>query len=166
MTEPADLSDLADGPLDPLDDAILGQIREAFDDVDPPPSDLDERSKFAIRLENVDIEVSRLYEDTMQGAGARAAERIRTITFEADSMTIMVTVVDPGTGRLRMEGWLAPAAPLRVELRVSAPDGPAVAVVADQHGRFTFDAVPPGLSQLAVHRGSETPVLVTAPVLL
>jgi hypothetical protein len=162
MTEP---TDLADGPLDPLDDAILGQLREAFAVVDPPPPDLNERSKFAIRLENVDIEVSRLYEDTMQGAGARAAERIRTITFEADSMTIMVTVVDPGSGSLRMEGWLAPAAPLRVELRVSAPDGPT-AVMADQHGRFAFDAVPPGLSQLAVHRSPDTPVLVTAPVLL
>src|SRR5262249_30417057 len=114
MSEPMDDPN---GLLDPLDDAILGQLRDAFADVDPPPADLNERSRFAIRLENVDIEVSRLFEDTLQGAGARAADRIRTITFEAETMTIMVTVVDPGTGALRLEGWLAPAAPLRVELR-------------------------------------------------
>jgi hypothetical protein len=166
MTSPVDP---ADEPFDPLDDAILGQLRSAFADVDPPPPDLDERSKFAIRLENVDIEVSRLYEDTMLGSGARAADRIRTITFEADRMTIMLTVVDPGSGSLRIEGWLAPAAPLRVELRVAGPDDPrgqATDARADHHGWFAFDSVRPGLSQLAVHSGPDTPVLVTAPVLL
>lgn len=161
--------DPADELLDDVDDAILGQLRSAFADADPPPSDLDERSKFAIRLENLDIEVSRLYEDTLQGAGARAAERIRTITFESDSMTIMVTVVDPGAGQLRLEGWLAPAAPLRVELRVGMPGDPRGGYSvseADQYGRFTFEQVPPGLSQLAVHPDVGTRVVVTAPVVL
>ena len=163
------MSEPADAALDPMDEAILGQLRDAFAVADPLPPDLNERSRFAIRLENVDIEVSRLYEDSLLGAGARAAERIRTITFEADSMTIMVTVVDPGSGQLRLEGWLAPAAPLRVELRVAGPGDPrgrAADAVADEHGRFAFEAVPPGLSQLAVHRSPDTPVLVTAPVLL
>jgi hypothetical protein len=153
----------ADEPLDALDDVILGQLRSAFADVDPPPDDLDERSKFAIELENVDIEVSRLYEDTLLGSGARAADRIRTITFEADRMTIMLTVADAGEGSLRVEGWLAPAAPLRVSLR-TATEQPAD-VLADQHGRFAFDGVPAGLSQLAVH-SPDHPDLVTAPVML
>lgn len=155
------MTDQADELLDSLDDAILGQLRDAFADTDPPPADLDERAKFAIRLENLDFEVSRLYEDTLQGTGARTAERIRTITFEADQLTIMLTVADAGTGQLRLEGWLAPAAPLRVELRTATP-GPS-ATTADQHGRFAFDQVSPGLSQLTVHTA---PPLVTSPVQL
>lgn len=154
------MTDPADELLDQLDDAILGQLREAFGATDPPPADLDERSKFAIRLENLDFEVSRLYEDTLQGAAARAAERIRTITFEAERLTIMLTVVDPGEGQLRLEGWLAPAAPLRVVLRTP---GRTTEAAADQHGRFAFDQVSPGLTQLTVHT---TPALVTAPVVL
>lgn len=154
------MTDPADELLDDLDDTILGQLRSAFAEADPPPTDLNERSKFAIRLENLEFEVSRLYEDTLQGTGARTADRIRTITFEADQLTIMVTVVDPGTGQLRLEGWLAPAAPLRVELRTAAN---AAGATADQHGRFAFDEVPPGLTQLTVHT---IPPLVTSPVQL
>ena len=156
------MTDPADELLDSLDDAILGQLRSAFAETDPPPADLDERAKFAIRLENLDFEVSRLYEDTLQGTGARTAERIRTLTFEADTLTIMLTVVDPGTGALRLEGWLAPAAPARIDLRTATPAGPTE-TTADQHGRFAFDEVPPGLTQLTVHT---TPPLVTSPVQL
>ncbi len=154
------MTDPADELLDSLDDTILAEIRAAFTEADPPPPDLDERSKFAIRLTNLDFEVSRLYEDTLQSTGARTAEDIRTITFEADRLTIMLTVVDPGTGQLRLEGWLAPAAPLRVELRTAAPDQ---ATEADAHGRFAFSEVSPGLTQLAVHT---SPVVVTSPVRL
>jgi hypothetical protein len=159
-------TDPADELLDSVDDAILGQLRDAFAEADPPPADLDERAKFAIRLENLDFEVSRLFEDTLQGTGARTAERIRTITFEADRLTIMLTVIDPGEGHLRLEGWLAPAAPVRVELRTAGPGDPrgqATAAIADLHGRFAFNEVSPGLSQLAVHT---TPILITAPVQL
>ncbi len=159
----------ADEPLDAIDDAILGQLRSAFAVADPPPPDLDARSKFAIRLENVDFEVSRLYEDSLLGSGARAADRIRTITFEADRMTIMLTVVEAGEGSLRVEGWLAPPASLRVQLRVADPGdshGRTIDAHADAHGRFAFDSVAPGLSQLTVHSGLDSPALVTAPVRL
>ena len=149
-------------PLDELDLSILDQVRAMHQAADPPPADLDVRSRFAIRLTDVDVEISRLYEDVLAGAGARAADPARTVTFEADSMTIMLTVT-PRTGGLRVEGWLAPPGPLPVELRTA--DGDARRVSADDDGRFVFDDVPPGLAKLAVFRATGTTV-VTPPMSL
>ncbi len=149
------MTDSANEPLDVTDQAILDQVRAVHSLVDPPPSDLDERVRFAIALENVDVEVARLVEDLLVGSGARGTERTRTITFDGDSRTIMVTMVDTPDGRVRVDGWLAPAARLRVELRLAgaAPDAPATSeiVVSDDSGRFVFDGVAHGLAQLLVH---------------
>ncbi|NUT52734.1 MAG: hypothetical protein HOV94_36420 [Saccharothrix sp.] len=152
MTGPHDAAQ----PLDELDLAILDQVRAAQEAFDPPPADLDDRSRFTIRLADVDIEVARLYEDVLVGAGARAAEPVRTVTFEAEHTTIMLTVA-ARVGGLRVEGWLAPAEPLRVELRT--PDRGSRHVLADDHGRFVFDEVTRGLVQLAVLRPTGTTVV-------
>jgi hypothetical protein len=145
-----------------VDQVILDQVRAVHELIDPPPADLNERSKFALRLENLDIEVCRLYEDTLAGAGARSVERIRTVTFESDSLTIMMTVAEQDDAGFRVEGWLAPPGPLEVELRL---DESRRRVVADGSGRFVFDEVGQGLAQLAVHRAGRATV-VTAPLVL
>jgi hypothetical protein len=156
--------------LDDVDAAILGHLAQVCARLDPPPADLDERVRFAIAVENIDIEVARLAEEMLVGSGARAAERARTITFESASLTIMVTITDSAAGNVRLDGWLAPGGPLRVELRlrvaggssgtgggaVGARDGGAtggesLSVTADDVGRFVFDGVRPGLAQLLVH---------------
>lgn len=149
------MTDSASDPLDVTDQAILDRVRALHALLDPPPSDLDERVRFAIALENVDVEVARLVEDLLVGSGARGTERTRTITFDGESRTIMVTMVDTPDGRVRVDGWLAPAARLRVELRLAGatPDAPATSeiVVSDDGGRFVFDGVAHGLAQLLVH---------------
>jgi hypothetical protein len=150
-------------PLDDVDQAILDQVRTMHELLDPPPADLNERSKFALRLENLDIEVGRLYEDTLVGAGARSVERIRTVTFESDHLTIMMTVTEQAGGDYRVEGWLAPPAPHEVELRLSDDRR---RMVAEDSGRFVFDEVGSGLAQLAVHRGAGNSTVVTAPLVL
>jgi hypothetical protein len=154
----------AEQRLDELDLAILDQVRVVHEILDPPPADLDIRSRFAIALDNVDIEISRLYDDALAGAGARAAQPARTVTFEATSMTIMITVAARTSG-LRVEGWLAPPAALRVELRTADASGGSRQVFADDDGRFVFDDVPPGLTQLAVRQAAGATV-VTPPVSL
>jgi hypothetical protein len=157
-------------PLDEIDEAILAHVRACHDELDPPPRDLDDRVRFAISLENLDIEVSRLLEDTRMGAGARAAEPIRAVTFETDSLTIMVTISPAPSGRLRVEGWLAPAAVLRVELRMpnGGHRGQSRHVTSEESGRFVFDDVSPGLAQLTVHRepGGGPGMVVTSPLIL
>jgi hypothetical protein len=151
MTAPGD-------PLDDVDEAILGQIRAAYELTDPPPADLDERVKFAVRLENADVELARLYENSLAGSSARSAEeRIRKITFEGETLTIMVTAV--GAGVLRVEGWLAPPGSRRVELRIADPHGDlrgrTHATTADDRGRFVFPEIPSGLAQFAVRQPAD-----------
>lgn len=156
MTDPADL------PLDGMDQAILDRLAAIHTLLDPPPGDLDERVSFAIALEGLDAEVARLSEQQTVGSGARGAERTRTITFDADSRAMMITVSDHQDGTVRIDGWLAPSAPLRVELRLPEP-APLRAVTADATGRFAFEGVPHGIAQLLVHppEGGALPRMVT-----
>ena len=138
--------------LDPTDAAILDRLREVYSLVDPPPAELDETVRFAIALDRVDVTVSRLRDDLMVGSGARSTERSRTITFDSESLTIMVSIVDRPDGLVRLDGWLAPAGPLRVELRLSGASQESTRVVtADETGRFVFNAVVRTLAQLLVH---------------
>ena len=149
------MTDPASEPLDEIDQTILDRVRALHSHLDPPPRDLDERVQFAIALENIDVEVARLVEDVLVGSGARGAERLRTITFDGESRTIIVTLADTADGRVRVDGSLAPAARLRVELRLAGatPDVPATSeiVVSDDSGRFVFDGVAHGLARLLVH---------------
>jgi hypothetical protein len=150
-------------PLDELDQVILDQVRAVHELVDPPPADLNERSKFGLRLDDLDIELCRLYEDTLAGAGARSVEAVRTITFESESLTLMMTVSGDAAAGFRVEGWLAPPGPLDVELRL---DDARRRVVADDGGRFVFEDVGQGLVQLVVRRGAGNAMVVTAPLVL
>ena len=161
--------------LEAIDEAILNQIRTTYGRVDPPPADLDVRVQFAIALENVDIEVARLSEDVIVGSGARGSERTRTITFDSESVTIMISIIErPGSG-IRIDGWLAPSGRHRVELRIdgSAPTarGTSHVKTADDTGRFVFDGVDRGLAQLIVHPQTDTgsasaTSVVTPPLML
>jgi hypothetical protein len=74
----------------------------------------------------------------------------------------MITVTDRAGGLVRVDGWLAPAAALRVELRLPEPAQPRVAIT-DPAGRFAFDGVPHGIAQLLVHPppGDAAPRVVT-----
>jgi hypothetical protein len=159
------MSEAADAPLDEVDATILDELAAVDALVDPPPADLDARVSFALALRHVDAEVARLSEDLLVGSGARGAGQPRTITFDADRLTIMVTVVVVPGGRLRVDGWLAPAGPLRVELRTAERAG-TFAAAADDTGRFVVDGVPPGLAQLIVHLPEPGRTVVTPTVVL
>jgi hypothetical protein len=161
------MTDFADLPLDDEDQAVLDRLAAVHALIDPPPADLDERVLFAIALDGLDAEVARLGEQLAVGSGARGSERTRTITFDADSRTVMITIADRPDGLVRIDGWLAPAAALRVELRVPEP-APARIVTADAAGRFAFDGVSPGIAQLLVHppEGDPSPRVVTPAITL
>lgn len=157
-----------DGLLDDLDADILDALARTWAAVDPPPADLDARVSFALRLDDLDVEAARLQHDALVGSGARAAEHARTITFDCDILSLMVSVL-PGDDGVRVDGWLAPPAPLRVELRCAAagPDGHDVlhTTQADQAGRFVFTGIPRGLAQLLVH-GAGLSTVVTPGIVL
>lgn len=148
MTDlPDDVS--GDERLDDLDDAILDRIDVVAGRMDPPPADLDDRVIFSMQLDDVDREVARLVEGALVGAEHRGTESAHTLAFEADSRAILLTVVEVGDGLVRLDGWLAPAAPLPVELRF-ADSTSSRDVICDAAGGFVFDAVPHGYAQLVV----------------
>jgi hypothetical protein len=156
------MTDFAQDPLDAGDQAVLDSIASVYAAVDPPPAGFDDRVMFALALDDLDAEVARLSDELTVGSGARASERTRTITFDADSRTVMITAVELPDDLVRLDGWLAPPAELRVELR-RGDAGPARTVTSDDGGRFVFDVVPRGLAQLLVHppAGSTAPHVVT-----
>jgi len=138
--------------LDGLDAEILDGIRTLYTEVDPPPRHLVERVQFALELADADVEVFRLGLDHDLVTATRG-EQSRTVTFDSDSMSIMIRLSPGEHGRIRLDGWLAPPAARQVELRTR---GSSLSTEADDQGRFVFDEVPHGLVQLAVNLVEES----------
>jgi hypothetical protein len=146
-----------DAPLSDVDTAILDEVRQGWETVDPMPSDLIDRIQFAIDLNAVDVEVSRLVE-LREPVAARADEHTRLITFQSTSLSIMVSL-DPRTdGTQRIDGWITPGAPHKVELR--SQNGSRTAA-ADAEGRFSLEDVRSGVVQIVVHVADSTRRVVT-----
>ena len=154
-------AELAGQPLDPSDFALLNSLRAHYDEHDPVPDGLVERIQFELTLDALHAEVATLMQMDMAGAGVRSAtEAVRTITFTSESLTTMVTLTPQPDGTVRVDGWAAPGAGIRVELLL--PDGPRE-TQADDDGRFVFEDVPSGLAKFVVHvpRGEEFSTVIT-----
>ncbi|GAA1876166.1 hypothetical protein [Lapillicoccus jejuensis] len=170
---------LAAGTLDTVDLDALTHLRRLWEAVDPVPTGLTERIRFAISLGDLEAEVARLQREGVPELVARGdarlddAQRARTVTFTSDTVTTMVTITDTGgtapagtpsaggaPGTVRVDGWSTPGAGLRVELRTG---GASHETVADDHGRFVIDGVPHGLAQLVLRpaEGTDGPTVVT-----
>ena len=141
---------LAAEELDPSDFALLNSLRAFYDEGDPVPDGLVDRIQFHLTLDALHTEVATLTHLDMSAAGTRSTttEAVRTITFTSDSLTTMVTVTPLGDGTVRIDGWAAPGAGIRVE--VLLPDGPRT-TYADEDGRFVFEGVPGGLAKFALY---------------
>jgi hypothetical protein len=134
-------------PLTEEDASILAAMRAMWETADPVPPDLVTRVQFAVDLDDVDVEAARLVELTGLAA-ARSDEFARLVTFQSDSLTIMITVEPCADGTTRIDGWLTPAACHRIELH--GPSGP-MSTESDDVGRFALDAVPAGATRFIVH---------------
>src|SRR5215510_221955 len=143
----------SDQPIDVCDLAVLGEVADLFADVDPVPPGLVERIRFALALEGIDAEISRLRAEFLPlAAGVRGDEESHTITFDSASLTIMITISRVAGSTVRLDGWLAPPAAHRVELRT--PTG-RLLTDADEHGCFVLARVPRGLAQLIVRTSGD-----------
>jgi len=145
----------ADEPLDDVDFGLLDDIRDMFDATDPMPADLPERIRFFLALRDLEIEVARLTAQEDQPALAvRGAEQSRTITFDSDSLTIMIRIDANRDGTVRVDGWLAP--PQRREIEIKTTADPLI-VSSDEQGRFAFVRVPRGTAQVIVRPAAPGP---------
>jgi hypothetical protein len=138
----------ADEPLDDVDLGLLEEIRDMFQAVDPMPADLPERIRFFLELRDLEVEVARLAaEEDSRLLTARGEEQSRTITFDSDSLTIMIRIDANRDGTARVDGWLAP--PQRREIQMKTI-GDSLSASSDDQGRFAFASVPRGTAQLVV----------------
>jgi hypothetical protein len=137
----------ADGPLDDADLEILAGIRDLFQAADPMPPDLPERIRFSLALRDLEIEVARLVEEDRQALAVRGPEQTRTVTFDSDSLTIMIRIDQNQDGTARVDGWLAPPQRREIEMKTTAD---TLSVPSDEQGRFAFARVSRGTAQLVV----------------
>lgn len=158
-------------PMDDFDLAILDGIRDLFEHADPMPPDLPERIRFSLAMRGLEAEVARLTaadDHDPRLVAARGAEHSRTITFDSESLTIMIRIDSNDDGTVRIDGWLAP--PQRREIEMQTAKDPC-RISSDDQGRFAFISVPRGTARLVVtaaepgNGGSGRPV-VTPPLIL
>lgn len=155
-----------DEPMDRLDLALLTDVLDLYEELDPMPDMLPDMVLFALQAADqcadLDAELARLIEAEMAvPVGARAVEQARRVTFSSDHLTVMIAVQELGDGTVRVDGWAAPGGSLRAELRT---DAATLTAICDVAGRFVFDAVPAGLAQLTLLPTDDSAPEVRVPV--
>jgi hypothetical protein len=140
--------DASDKQMDDFDFAILDGIRAIFGQIDPMPADLPERIKFSLAMRGLETEVARLAaEEDPRLVAARGTEQSRTVTFDSDSLIIMIRIDSNKNGTVRIDGWLAPPQRREIETRTLME---TLSTSSDEQGRFAFDDVPQGTARLVV----------------
>jgi len=138
----------ADEPLDDSDLGLLAEIRDMFQAADPMPAELPDRIRFFLAFRDLEIEVARLTaEQDELAVAARGTEQSRTITFDSETLTIMIRIDANKDGTVRVDGWLAPAQCREIEMKCAADP---LSVTSDEQGRFAFPRIPRGTAQLVV----------------
>jgi hypothetical protein len=161
--------DASDNQLDDFDFEILDGIRAMFERADPMPADLPERVRFSLALRGLETEVARLVtQEDPRLAGARGTEQSRTVTFDSDSLSIVIRIAGNKSGSVRIDGWLAPPQPREIEMQTPAE---TLSASSDEQGRFAFAAVPQGTARLVVgaaarDQGGGGPSVVTPALVL
>ena len=153
MTSLRDEDLLAQQPLDDTDERVLHLVRSHLDTVDPVPTHLADRVKFAMTVASLEAEVAHLMKDSRPLAAVRTTEydRALTVTFESGSLSIMVTLEESERPGTTLRGWVtSPGA--EVELRERARSS---VTVADDEGRFVFDGVERGTVNLVIRQHDE-----------
>jgi hypothetical protein len=154
--EPSDLG--PNGRLDGEDTVLLDTLRDMYTTADPAP-DMAARVLFALDLDWIDVELAGISEQFAGSSGSRGAEGTRTITF--DSSSLRVTILVPGDGSSFLDGWIEPAASLRIVL--VTPDS-RVQTRSDEGGRFAFETVLTGQVHLEIHPTPGSAVRLDRPV--
>lgn len=155
---------LAGAPLDASDALVLSMLAGLYDLIDPVPADLVDRLQFSITLDALNAELAELQQLPEAALASRGeqASVVKTLTFASDSLTTMVAISPDGPDRLRIDGWIAPAAEAVIELHQGTLTR---RVSADADGRFVFEDVAHGLTRFVVSAatpGAHPPVMTPA----
>ena len=89
---------LAAEPLDAVDAHLLASLRHLHEALDPVPSDLVERVKFAMTVAALEAEVAEIVSSaTLQTVRGTDYDRADTVTFASDGISVMVSIVHGST---------------------------------------------------------------------
>ena len=125
------------------DDDLTARLTHLLGEADPAPEAVRAAARDALLWRDPDAALAILVADSATEPAAVRGDASRMITFVAGDMAIDVEVGEVGR-RLHLVGQVAP--PGTVELVVEQLDG-TVPVVTDALGRFTVQAVAPGLTR-------------------
>jgi len=161
--------------LDSCDERILAVINELHHRHDPMPEDLNERVQFVLELEaELDAKVASVYRPAelalVRGDAELAVNQgdPASITFDCETVTVMVTPRPSAVQEMRLDGWIGPEGTYSVELR--SPQGIRRAST-DETGRFVLEALPKDEMFQLVIRPGETlqreglPAVVVTPAI-
>lgn len=149
--EEATLRLLAAAGLDTHDEEVMARLGGLVRVLDPVPDDLVDRVGMALTMEALHAEIAHLERMPAALTAVRSEEasiEADTITFTTDVLTVMVSLHDEG-GRVRLDGWLAPAAALAVEVHQGAA---MVATTSDEDGRFSVEGLDHAPTRLVLRR--------------
>ena len=136
--------DLATEPLDDLDERILTALADVLRAADPVPAGLADDVKFALTVQALHAEVAELQRVGAESALARSEyTRTQTLTFSAETLSVMVTLSPIDAEEVRVDGWVTGHdSAVTVEIRGATR---TLSVEVDDDGRFTIDPAPRGL---------------------
>ena len=140
---------LAAEPLDAVDLYLLDALRHIHEDLDPVPTDLVDRVKFAMTVAALEAEVAEIVSSaTLETVRGTDYDRADTVTFASDGLSVMVSIEHGATTKTDIVGWVSEAG-VEVELRER---GRTRTAVVDEEGRFTFTGVERGLVNFVLRR--------------
>lgn len=147
-------------PEDSLDEAdadLLAQLAELYRTLDPVPAGLIARITTSIALDELEAELAELQSMPLEPSYARSDEpsEVRTLTFAATAVTVMISIGPAGPERVRIDGWAAAAGTVSIQLHQGAS---TMRTTADDTGRFSFPEVPHGLTRFLMHVTGAEPI--------
>lgn len=125
------------------DHRLLADLRGMWERRDPVPDGL--AASVILALATADLsqeyELLTLTASADRLAGVRGSAEVRTLTFTAGAVTVMLRVSALPDGRRRVDGWVSPAATWDVVLLA---DGHEARTTSTAEGRFELPDVPAG----------------------
>lgn len=136
-------------------EGLLKVVRRVWEERDPVPEGLVERMQAVVQTEailgalDLDYELLVLVERSHELAGARGTAAY-TLRFAHGDTEVLLRAVGNDSGGARLDGWLAPAAAMKVRASevTDHGEGRTYDVETDARGRFEFADLPSGLYRL------------------